>query len=328
MKRIVYSLFIFIMPCLLSSKQINILNAEQFTIGTTLKFQICNANGVEPGAEGENQTWDFSNLSLVNDTLTEWMVDPAETPYHNDFPGANLVEKYSDGRYVYVFQSENESHLLGFVDTDQNLVINYPDSVLFCSRPLVYTKTVEAPFTDNFTVNSYSFSGSGTSTLTADGYGTLILPNGTTNDVIRLKIVQEQNDTLLQFGSISKTTSITYAWFDGVHTSALLKIDSSHSDTFTDKSVSYLVSETTSGINDEVPIGFSVYPNPAINKINIHLPHSGLVKIVNEQGKTIQTFHAFTEDAGLNIEKFAQGIYFIIYEYQNQVEVRKFIVRH
>src|SRR5580658_7082388 len=86
---------------LLSSAQLEIKNAEDFQIGTVLKFQHCDTTGVQPGTGGENQTWDFSKLKQKPDTLTEWMVLPSETPYKDKFPKANQVEKYSDGSYVF-----------------------------------------------------------------------------------------------------------------------------------------------------------------------------------------------------------------------------------
>lgn len=241
-------LFVLLLP-FISAAQPVITNAENFTTGITLRFIECQTNGVQPGASGANVTWDFSNLVANGDTMTEWMVAPSATSYASQFPTANLVEKYSDGTFVFANISGNQNHLVGYVDSIGNFVTKYPNPVLFMQRPITYNDVFTDAFTAQITGTSFSLNGSGNTNIEADGYGTLILPNGTFNNVLRVHYSMVEVDTLVGFGSYTTTHAETYVWFDNAHTSALFKIDSSStSGAFNEKNVEYLLDETISSV--------------------------------------------------------------------------------
>ncbi|HXB11590.1 MAG TPA: hypothetical protein VNZ45_06370 [Bacteroidia bacterium] len=223
--------------------QVTIKDAEDFTIGTVLKFQQCDTAGVKPGFTGPKQTWDFSTIKAGTTTVTEEMVKPETTPNGKQFPTANTVEKYSDGQYVYADKENNLSSLVGYVSTKMNMVMEYPKPMVFAKRPIMFGGTNSYPFTDKFTSNNMKFSGKGLVTLAADGYGTLILPNKKYSNVLRVKITQKQTDTLLQNHTVSTMTITTYVWFDEKHKSALFKISTSVSPAYFSKTVEYLISE-------------------------------------------------------------------------------------
>ncbi len=224
--------------------QPTIRNAEDFAIGTTLKFMVCESKGVDEGKVGADQTWDFSTLKAKGDTTTEWMIAPSAAPNGSLFPTATFVEKYSDGKYVYASKVKGHNFLLAFEDERLKMMIKYPNTLLFAVRPMVFGTTVTDEFTDEFSFGAMNFKGTGTSTVCADGYGTLLLPNGKYENVLRVKITQIQKDTLIQYKSLTTTASTTYVWFDEKHTSALLKIDATDSGAYNSKSVEFLLSET------------------------------------------------------------------------------------
>jgi hypothetical protein len=87
----------------------------------------------------------------------------------------------------------------------------------------------EDTFTDTYASSSTFFGvttfSRGTITGEADGYGTLILPNGTFDNVIRVKIVDESVDsTDLGLGIVEKviSTTTTYFWYSAVHPGPLV----------------------------------------------------------------------------------------------------------
>ena len=177
------------------------------------------------------------------------MVLPSSTTNGNLFPSANLVEKYSDGSFVYVNKTLNENYLVGYIDTTtSNPAINYPNPMLFAKRPLNYGTIIK----DTFTISGSS--ALGIVTIDPDAYGTLILPNGTYTNTLRVKISQVHQ----------WFTSIVYVWFDGIHTSALVKVDNQ-------PSVEYLLSETTDVSESKEQTAFNFYPNPASNDVKVKL---------------------------------------------------------
>src|SRR6185436_11727498 len=116
----IYIIFMFIIPGVLIAQPV-IKNTEDFALWTKLNFQKCNGINIKPGPGGANITWDFSNLSPLADSVTEWMVPPSVTSKASLFPSANLVEKYSDGRFVYAYNSGAANYLVGFFDTTTGL---------------------------------------------------------------------------------------------------------------------------------------------------------------------------------------------------------------
>lgn len=225
--------------------QVEIKNAENFDNGTTLVFQNCESDNVSVGKSGKKQTWDFSNLIVKEGEKTiEEMISPDETEYKDKFPNANLIEKYSDGRLVFMNKSETENHLLGFVGTESDMVMSYPKPMLFAKRPIKFGDKFSDDYTTEYTVKGMDFKGNGTISIVADGYGTLILPNGTYENVLRVKITQSQTDKLIKYQSENTTETVTYVWFDNEHASALLKIDETKSTYYNSKSVQFLLEET------------------------------------------------------------------------------------
>lgn len=92
-------------------------DAENFSIGMILHYQVCDPQGFEPGPAGPNQTWDFSSLRPLPDTITQWMASPSSHPLGVLFPNANLLEMHSDGKRIFISKTANESYLVGYDDT-------------------------------------------------------------------------------------------------------------------------------------------------------------------------------------------------------------------
>jgi hypothetical protein len=247
-------LLLFILASISAFSQPVVTKLENFPIGWKLIFRNCNTAGVNAGKKGVNQTWDFSNLSLKPDSTVEWMVDPSTTPKGSDFPTANLVEKYSNGQYVYVNKTTNNNYMVGYYNGTTE--ISYPKPILFVQRPEHYNDSIQNTFIDHFTSSGYDFKGTGSIKIIADGYGTLKLPNGTYNNVLRLKITQQQTDTIVQSGFVTGSSTTTYIWCDDLHYSALLKIDSSSIGTSVVKNVQFLLDENMSAIDNTKPAGF------------------------------------------------------------------------
>ncbi len=224
--------------------QENYKNIEDFKDGTVLVFQNCETDGFETENSGKNITWDYSDLKKSDETTTQWIVSPKGIKEAVDYPEATLVEKYSNGKYVFLKADENKTYLLGFVDEKSKVQIKYPQPVLIANRPFSYNQKITESYTTTYTVNGMDFSGKGTVIIEADGFGTLILPNKTYANTLRIKITQNQSDILKQYSSTNDLTLVTYVWFDTNHTSALLKMTETKSQYHSDKSIEYLLNES------------------------------------------------------------------------------------
>lgn len=281
-------------------------NAEDFNIGMVLQFQKCSPVNINPGNAGANQVWDFSGLQPLPGITTEWMVSPSSTPFGSAFPTANLVEKYSDGRFVYVNKSGNQNYLVGFADTTSPYPpTSFPDPMLFAQRPLVFGTVV----TDTFTLAGSP--ATGIITIDPDAWGTLILPYGTFNNVLRVKITEVH----------PWFTSIVYTWFDGVHASALLKMDS-------EPTVEYLVSEITGIENHEESIRFSLYPNPAGQYCVFRSDHEGELIVYNLSGQMVFRNSAVKGENIIPTGELDPGCYHISFISGTYCFERRFMIKH
>lgn len=283
-----------------------IQNAEDFDIGTVLQFQKCDPEGINAGGSGENQTWDFSNLISLAETSTEWMLDPSSTTNGYLFPTSNLVVKVSNGQFTYVNKTIDENNIVGFIDTTSSYpATQYTNPMIIAKRPLYYGVVV----TDTFML-----SGSpsiGIVTLEPDAYGTLILPNGTHNNTLRVKITQ-----------IHPWFSYTlYVWFDGITKSALLKIDNQ-------PYVEYLLSETVVGFPEINRKGaFDFYPNPARNNLVFESETKGTLIIANHFGQVLTRASIEGRQTNISTESLDPGVYFLIFKADhNIITSRKLII--
>lgn len=245
MKKVVIS-FQFIASFVMNSinAQENYTNIEDFRDGTVLVFQNCKTDIFEIENTGRNVTWDYSNLKKSDETITQWIISPQGIKEAEDYPEATLVEKYSDGKYVFLKADESKTYLLGFADEKSKIKIKYPQPILIANRPFSFNNEISETYTSSYSVNGMDFSGEGTVTIEADGFGTLILPNKTYTNTLRIKITQDQSDILKQYNSTSKMKVISYVWFDANHTSALLKMTETKSQYHSSRNIEYLLSET------------------------------------------------------------------------------------
>ena len=162
----------------------------------------------DPGSDGANQIWDFSNLQGQFEIHFS-ILDPANTPETDSFPDAsfvwNIVEFES---FFYYSSNEDGISQMGTAVESANettfLVINsvLEDALQF---PVTFgTSYAYHTEYDNYLFGNPLSSGQRDGALTADAYGTITTPYGTYENVLRLKIVTSE------FGF----NETQYAWYD------------------------------------------------------------------------------------------------------------------
>lgn len=247
MKKQIYTaaLSLFTLPAL---AQPTLNKVEDYTVGTSIKVLNCQA--MAAGNAGANQTWNFSGLAGNDTTTFTYMANPAGSP----FPTANLVEKSSDTTYRFLNKTASATYTVGITDSSassDNAVISYTNTALNMQRPLTYNTTATDSFVHTIANGMFTVNGKGEVQMKVDGYGTLVLPNGTYSNVLRLRIETNQKDSIgapLNMAVITKLVS--YAWYDNAHKAPLLRIDSNDVSGAPDVAVSYLVKEN-------YPVGIS-----------------------------------------------------------------------
>ena len=218
MKTIMLSLLsVYMLPAALSA-QPTISTNEFYSTGDIIQMVNCNPSGAAAGASGTNITWDFSGLIATGSISTTTVVQNTSS----SFSTSNLLITLPNGLKQYVLENNTDSYLNGVVDTVSGLVTNYTDCDI-SKRPITYlTDYIDSYQVAITTPLTY---GTGYITTTGDAYGTLILPTGTYNNVLRIRKIQSENDSTSSTSGVN-TTTISYLWFDDIHNPPLLRIDS------------------------------------------------------------------------------------------------------
>lgn len=165
---------------------------------------------IDPGNAGENQLWDFSGIrNTSKTTYCGVKSDPAFSVKDNGGSGMILSE---DGYDHTLISSENEYEETGYINTARHQTMVCSDPVVKMKYPFPFGRT----FSDAFTgVESYNeknkVSQEGTYSVTADAYGTLILPDRILKNTLRLKTVMQS----LHTGKCGSTQSLVvkYYWY-------------------------------------------------------------------------------------------------------------------
>ncbi len=178
--------------CLLSLAQPTLTSSSfNQNVGETFDVLDISFSSVSPGSSGANQTWDFSN-GIELQSFSATMLDPASTPYGSSFPSANICQE-SGGSYAYYRHDNNAQQIHGTFQS--GVIIQYNNPEDYIRFPLNYTDSFTDYFEANYESGGVNFYRSGTSTGTYDGYGTLIMPYGTFSNVIRVKLVEDYQDS-------------------------------------------------------------------------------------------------------------------------------------
>ncbi len=260
--------------------------------------------GFAQGAAGANQTWNFASIGNTG-TVPAQYVTVASTPYASQFSNSNLAA-LGGGAYSYYNITNNAYTLNGVVSPSSGTVIPYTNGEDILRFPFTfgnsYTDTWAATFT-----SGVDFFRTGSTTVTADGYGTLITPNGTYTNTLRIHFVQNYQDST-DFGNYTYVND-EYFWFkDGIK--EFLAFTSTLSSTFggsTSTSTSGSYATGTVGIEEsQLSSSIALFPNPAQQTINLTIDDENIsnakVKIINQLGQDISPVEIVNFNAGNNTQ--------------------------
>ncbi|MBS1587878.1 MAG: hypothetical protein JSS82_20280 [Bacteroidetes bacterium] len=209
MKKLVYALLTLALPMSAMAQPV-IDSAEYYHVGEMFNYRHC--SGVTPGPAGANQTWNFAS---VTDSLVETDTILAATNPANAMMTFNSIT-------TYMAISDTETAVTG-IDVGATASVSYNSNITSVLHPISYLDTASSSFNETLSA-AVTGTGAGTSIMKVDGYGTLITPQGTFPNVLRVKFTQTEIDTT---GFGNETISfVSYRWYDSTHHYPLMRIDS------------------------------------------------------------------------------------------------------
>jgi len=268
--------------------------------------------GVSPGSAGAGQNWNFSGLNVLTTQTIFIYVQPSSTPYFASFPSATVA--FTTGNlYSYIIAGPSEYSIIGI--SSSMYTMNYTDPEVLYSFPFSFGNNFTDSLAGSYLLSGNNYVRKGTRTVTADGWGTLILPSGTYNNTLRVKCIQDFIDSSAM--GVSHIYNTTYLWYDGIHKTPVLNILKS---TVTRNGThnygnSVMVSAGASGIADNFSTAtlVNVSPNPANDIIHVRMNMSALFKmeILTLDGKVIFCKTFFSDKETTDVSQLQEGIYLI-----------------
>jgi len=283
-------------------------------IGETFAVKY-SSSSVAPGSAGANQTWNLTGLT-ASSNVTATAMSVASTPSGAAFPSANIA--FFDGTN-YAYYNNTAVSFLNQGAVGAGVVFSYSNPETMLPYPFNFNNTNTDTWGCTFTNASMTFTRSGTTTVTADGYGTVTTLGGTFTNAMRVHFVQSYMD-------VSSTFTLNYSndqyiWYSpGTHypVAAVYTLTSLSGTT----PGGHYINGTPTGLNSFSPVSsnISLFPNPASGEINVafNAIASGKADLIiyDITGKQLQTINELAilpgeNNLNVNTQDLPAGIYFM-----------------
>lgn len=334
------------------SAQITINSTDMPAVDTIYHFHTASVSGVDHDITGAGIIWDYTNLANTGFSQDSF-ANPVVTPFvyqliFNNFlypsydathaqPGSDIVLPAQipftvTNVYNFYKNSSSSFKMLGFGATINGLPapIQYQGSDRIYKFPLTYGNIDTSTYYFEVPVPTLGYwNQSGKRYNHVDGYGTLLLPNGVSYEVVRLKSTIEIVDSV-HIDAIGFTIPVPRIQTDykfmatgegepvlQITTQPLLLVFGPETVT----GVKYKNEMNLASVNNENETCFNVYPNPATDNLtilNAQLKHWSKLQLFNTSGQA-----AFTDITGgsgnisLDISSLAPGTYHLLLELEN-----------
>ncbi len=301
-------------------------------LNNTPTFHI--GEGVEEGAGGENQYWDFSTVVPVQSQETSF-AEPSNTPFGSNYPEADLAGVIPDPQgttYVYYQFASDGVYTLGLEISGVGSQ-PYSDPRQDLITPITYLDTYSdiAVFTNNsgpiITTNESDF------TVDVDGYGTVATPAGTYENALRLHSVEITESTIdLGIGEPITTVSQieSYLWIiDGYPIPVFTTFEQSVQGIVVNEGSRYVSGAPLSIAEYNTLEGINLYPVPAVDFINLDLGDNptgaATVRIFDVRGAVIKEFRqGMAQVTRFDVSDLPAGFYSLQVQTEEGVATKHF----
>ncbi len=328
-----------------------------YNIGNSISQQAVVERAMyDIGAPGGGNNWDFSGI-IADSIATGTVLDPADTPFAEDFSAANRVtftEFEEDGvsasQYFYVNLGTDELVSLGFAGSSEfdglmaDTKSTYSPTQPTFSFPIELEATwsyegvqmIETSFDGGSFTQQFEVS----RTSEVDAYGTLILPNEISADALRIKEVTTTSSEIVPgFPFVSQSVSFVFVTKNGNFLSVSTDFEEvAPVEGTIEGSLSWSTSANISSTVDLEAQGFELHPpltHPVSNSslINYSLPNAENIRLslFDMNGREVKVLASGQQPAGahrLNFERaeLSGGVYFLSLQAKGGIMTQKVII--
>ncbi|ASK28903.1 hypothetical protein CEY12_01715 [Chryseobacterium sp. T16E-39] len=281
---------------------------------TTTVYNVNVSTSISPGPAGAGQTWDFSTYVGSQTVTTKLFPCPGQANC-SKFPTANrIAELVGNNNFDYLLNSDAEATTIGNFSVLGNVTITYTDPLIDYKFPVNYLQE----FTDNYAFNTGGSTETGTQSFKVDGYGTVITPNGTFPNALRIKRIR--NGSQVTGGTTFTYVNESYQWVtenNGPVLSVAFNTFTINGQTTVQPSLAYFTtSPTLATVDSETAKDeIIIYPNPASDLITIRSKEDlKSITIISLDGKAIQKA---PNHKVIDIADLPNGVYVVQIEFKN-----------
>lgn len=252
----------FFAALLLSGNTLFAQNLTRSDIGYTAgeNYTMYASDYVNPGTSGTGVTWDLSAMTNNSQITVATSANSG-----GSFPTANVKLTQSNGGVIYYNITNSKMELVGL--NASGTVFNYSNPATYMQYPVTTAYNYTDAFAASFTVSGLNFNRTGSIQAEYSGTGTLITPEGTFTNVVRIKSTQTNTDTYS--GGTINSSIVAYNWYKaGVHHE--LANVSLITGTSTSQSAYYTDVPANLGLEESELINLLVFPNPSNGTIHIN----------------------------------------------------------
>ena len=264
----------------------------------------------EPGDDGRNVIWDFSDLEFNRD-FTGTLDEPSITKGAHIFSNANTaLQEFNSFFFFNSNRKRIEQH--GYMSVNGNVYITYNEPFVKMRYPFTFGSAFDGIFSGTYNSNEKQLGTLyGTYKVEGDGIGTLILPNDKIfENALRVKEVKEYDQTLNNRSYKISTT--TYRWYVENHRFPVLVLISNSTiyedgRTHTSTQAAYntkVMNEVTPpiSITTENAVNLKAFPNPYKDKITFRFvlkENSNInLSVFDINGRHVKTLFKGQAEAG------------------------------
>lgn len=297
------------------------------------------------GSGGANQTWDFSGMQSTP-TYQQMMKTTNEPsiPHSDLFPEADFVFRThslptisNDTTWMFYSTHPDRYEVIGQYSQYQNELCIYSDNELARPVPFNYMDSGFDTFSQTCPQSTFTIYKTGDITWNYDGYGTLIMPHGTFNNVGRVKMVKNQVAHSIMGIDTLVTTNYeltAYSYFNnsgiGLYTIAYIDVFGTSMGTPfsipTDTSGTYSTMNLASlELLETESNGITVHPNPCTDYISINNAATYQNYIIVDAFGKIVASELMNESEKIEVKLLTPGSYHLLLRNGERVLSKKFI---
>ena len=295
---------------------------------------------MSPGPAGEDQTWDFSSF-ITTDSGVNGYVASGNTPWDYEFPGTSTAIVEGGGIYTYIDPSTALTAIRGIYDSSTGRVTTFSDPKVVHRFPFTYDNSYVDAWENSGIMSEKMYNKTGVDSVVADGWGKLILPNGTFNQTLRIRTISNFVETVVTGSTsvvVGTTRSESYSWYMPGHPRIFLTSNSVFLPAGSSTPVTTGFSQYTGAepIDLSVPNidvrSLTVFPNPVKEQLRVAFssatPVRMSVTLKDMTGRSVIDYPAATYPAGsnelkLNTGSLSGGIYLLCLNTGSEIISRK-----